>query len=135
TLASVQQRLGSAQLSAHMEALKTLPSEINQALLTEERLKTFATQIARREHALYLGRGMLYPIAEEGALKLKEISYIHVESYPAGELKHGPLALVDESMPVIVLAPNDALLEKIRGNMHEVSARGGELFVISDGGD
>lgn len=135
TLANVQHCLDSAQLSEHLKALKTLPSEITQALLTEERLKTFATQIARREHALYLGRGMFYPIAEEGALKLKEISYIHAESYPAGELKHGPLALVDESMPVIVLAPNDALLEKIRGNMHEVSARGGELFVISDGGD
>ncbi len=87
---------------------------------------------APKHHTLFLGRGIHYPIALEGALKLKEISYIHAEAYPAGELKHGPLALVDKDMPVVVIAPNDALLEKVKSNMQEVRARGGELFVFAD---
>ncbi|MCC6199577.1 MAG: SIS domain-containing protein, partial [Moraxellaceae bacterium] len=89
-------------------------------------------RFAEKNHALFLGRGVHYPIALEGALKLKEITYIHAEAYPAGELKHGPLALVDENMPVVVIAPHDTLLEKVKSNMQEVSARGGELFVFAD---
>ena len=85
-----------------------------------------------KQHALFLGRGLHYPIALEGALKLKEISYIHAEAYPAGELKHGPLALVDRAMPVVAIAPNDALLEKLKSNLQEVRARGGELYVVAD---
>ena len=88
---------------------------------------------ANKKHTLYLGRGSMYPIAMEGALKLKEISYIHAEAYPAGELKHGPLALVDEDMPVISIAPNDDLLEKLTSNLEEVNARGGKLFLFADG--
>ncbi len=89
-------------------------------------------RFAKKEHALFLGRGLHYPIALEGALKLKEISYIHAEAYPAGELKHGPLALVDRNMPVVAIAPNDALLEKLKSNLQEVRARGGELYVVAD---
>jgi glucosamine--fructose-6-phosphate aminotransferase (isomerizing) len=92
----------------------------------------WSERFAKRDHALFLGRGIHYPIALEGALKLKEISYIHAEAYPAGELKHGPLALVDASMPVVVIAPNDTLLEKVKSNMQEVRARGGELYVFAD---
>jgi len=91
-----------------------------------------AEQFAEKQHALFLGRGTQYPIAMEGALKLKEISYIHAEAYPAGELKHGPLALIDADMPVIVVAPNNSLLEKLKSNMQEVSARGGQLIVFMD---
>ena len=93
----------------------------------------WAERFATKEHALFLGRGVHYPIALEGALKLKEISYIHAEAYPAGELKHGPLALVDANMPVVTVAPNDKLLEKLKSNMAEVRARGGELYVFADG--
>ena len=89
-------------------------------------------RFAKKQHALFLGRGLHYPIALEGALKLKEISYIHAEAYPAGELKHGPLALVDAEMPVVAIAPNDALLEKLKSNLQEVRARGGELYVVAD---
>ena len=92
----------------------------------------WAQQFAKKQHALFLGRGLHYPIALEGALKLKEISYIHAEAYPAGELKHGPLALVDADMPVVAIAPNDALLEKLKSNLQEVRARGGELYVVAD---
>jgi glucosamine--fructose-6-phosphate aminotransferase (isomerizing) len=92
----------------------------------------WAEAFARKQHALFLGRGLHYPIALEGALKLKEISYIHAEAYPAGELKHGPLALVDASMPVVAIAPNDALLEKLKSNLQEVRARAGELYVVAD---
>ena len=92
----------------------------------------WSERFAPKDHALFLGRGVHYPIALEGALKLKEISYIHAEAYPAGELKHGPLALVDAEMPVVVIAPNDGLLEKVKSNMQEVRARGGELFVFTD---
>ena len=101
-------------------------------LALEPQIIAWAEDFARKEHALFLGRGMHYPIALEGALKLKEISYIHAEAYPAGELKHGPLALVDADMPVVTIAPNDALLEKLKSNLQEVRARGGELFVFAD---
>ncbi|TVS18889.1 MAG: glutamine--fructose-6-phosphate transaminase (isomerizing) [Gammaproteobacteria bacterium] len=113
-------------------ALHGLPASIERALRLEGRIEQLAEQFVERHHALFLGRGELYPIALEGALKLKEISYIHAEGYPAGELKHGPLALVDADMPVIAVAPNDDLLEKLQSNLHEVRARGGQLFVFAD---
>jgi glucosamine--fructose-6-phosphate aminotransferase (isomerizing) len=112
--------------------LRTLPGIINQSLLLNDQIEVIARQIVRRDHALFLGRGVHYPIALEGALKLKEISYIHAEGYPAGELKHGPLALVDENMPVIAVCPNDELLEKLESNIEEVRARGGELYAFVD---
>ncbi len=112
--------------------LMTLPGIINQSLLLNDQIKIIAEQIVRRDNALFLGRGVHYPIALEGALKLKEISYIHAEGYPAGELKHGPLALVDEKMPVIAVCPNDELLEKLESNIEEVRARGGELYAFVD---
>lgn len=99
----------------------------------EPSIRKLAQRFSQKRHALFLGRGRHYPIALEGALKLKEISYIHAEAYPAGELKHGPLALVDDDMPVVVVAPNDQLLEKLKANMEEVRARGGELYVFADG--
>jgi len=102
------------------------------ALALEPQVIAWAQAFARKQHALFLGRGLHYPIALEGALKLKEISYIHAEAYPAGELKHGPLALVDAEMPVVAIAPNDALLEKLKSNLQEVRARGGELYVVAD---
>jgi glutamine---fructose-6-phosphate transaminase (isomerizing) len=101
-------------------------------LALEPQIKAWAEAFARKENALFLGRGLHYPIALEGALKLKEISYIHAEAYAAGELKHGPLALVTEQMPVVTVAPNDALVEKLKSNMAEVRARGGELYVFAD---
>ena len=112
--------------------LRTLPGIINQALLLNDQIKAMAEKIVIRDNALFLGRGVHYPIALEGALKLKEITYIHAEGYPAGELKHGPLALVDDKMPIIAVCPNDALLEKLKSNIEEVRARGGELFVFVD---
>jgi glucosamine--fructose-6-phosphate aminotransferase (isomerizing) len=115
-----------------VEQLHALPSVIEKTLQLDAVIKNLAIRFADKEHALFLGRGSLYPIALEGALKLKEISYIHAEGYPAGELKHGPLALVDKNMPVIAIAPNDELLEKIKSNLHEVRARGGELFIFTD---
>lgn len=114
--------------------LRHFPTAVGQVLECEPVVKAWAERLKDKHHALFLGRGAHYPIAQEGALKLKEITYIHAEAYPAGELKHGPLALVDEDMPVIVVAPNDALLEKLKGNMQEVRARGGELFVFADQG-
>ena len=102
------------------------------ALNLEPQIIAWSGLIAPKHHALFLGRGLHYPIALEGALKLKEISYIHAEAYPAGELKHGPLALVDADMPVVVIAPNDSLLEKVKSNIQEVRARGGEMFVFAD---
>ena len=110
----------------------TLPAAIQGALALEPHLIGWAQAFASKQHALFLGRGLHYPIALEGALKLKEISYIHAEAYPAGELKHGPLALVDADMPVVAIAPNDALLEKLKSNLQEVRARGGELYVVAD---
>jgi glucosamine--fructose-6-phosphate aminotransferase (isomerizing) len=114
--------------------LRHLPVALQNALQVEPQVKAWAERFAGKSHALFLGRGMHYPIAMEGALKLKEISYIHAEAYPAGELKHGPLALVDRDMPVIAIAPNDALIEKLKSNIQEVRARGGELYVIADAG-
>ena len=112
--------------------LEHLPGKINSVLELNEPISDLANQFANKNHALYLGRGTMLPVAMEGALKLKEISYIHAEAYPAGELKHGPLALVDEEMPVIAVAPNNVLLEKLKSNLHEVKARGGKLYVITD---
>jgi glucosamine--fructose-6-phosphate aminotransferase (isomerizing) len=112
--------------------LEELPERLREVLALESEVERWALELADRRHALYLGRGCHYPIAMEGALKLKEISYIHAEAYPSGELKHGPLALVDEQMPVIAVAPNDDLLDKLRSNLEEVQARGGQLFVFAD---
>ncbi|MEY2342274.1 glutamine--fructose-6-phosphate transaminase (isomerizing) [Acidithiobacillus sp. IBUN Pt1247-S3] len=125
-------RVNDSALQEHREALRQLPGSIQQALNLEPQIQLWANQFADKEHALFLGRGLHYPIALEGALKLKEISYIHAEAYPAGELKHGPLALVDRQMPVVVIAPNDQLLEKVAANMQEVYARGGQLYVFTD---
>jgi glucosamine--fructose-6-phosphate aminotransferase (isomerizing) len=118
--------------AAHMKALRHLPTALGAVLALEPQIIAWAERFAKKEHALFLGRGLHYPIALEGALKLKEISYIHAEAYPAGELKHGPLALVTSEMPVVTVAPNDALLEKLKSNMQEVRARGGELYVFAD---
>lgn len=119
--------------AAYLSELRHLPVAVERVLALEPSIQAWARHFADKQHALFLGRGHHYPVALEGALKLKEISYIHAEAYPAGELKHGPLALVDAEMPVIVVAPNDALLEKLKANMQEVSARGGELYVFADG--
>ena len=115
-----------------VQELRTLPKQIEHVLDLEEQIITMSKHFADKHHSLFLGRGMHYPIAEEGALKLKEISYIHAEAYAAGELKHGPLALIDENMPVVAVAPNDELLEKLKSNLEEVRARGGKLFVFAD---
>ena len=112
--------------------LFSLPGKIEQVLQLDDEIKILAEQFAEKQHALFLGRGTHYPIAMEGALKLKEISYIHAEAYPAGELKHGPLALIDADMPVVTVAPNNSLLEKLKSNIQEVSARGGQLIVFMD---
>jgi glucosamine--fructose-6-phosphate aminotransferase (isomerizing) len=132
SLAKRHGRLSAAAEQAHLDAMRQLPGSVQHALNLEPQIQVWAEQFADKEHALFLGRGLHYPIALEGALKLKEISYIHAEAYPAGELKHGPLALVDEQMPVVVIAPNDALLEKVKANMQEVRARGGQLYVFAD---
>ena len=131
-MAKVKDRLTPGQESAYIDQLRHLPVAVNKVLELESDIKIWAQRFADKHHALFLGRGRHYPIAMEGALKLKEISYIHAEAYPAGELKHGPLALVDEAMPVVVIAPNDALLEKVKSNIQEVRARGGEMFVFAD---
>ncbi len=132
TLAKLRRRLPAAQEKRHLHSLRHLPKAIAAVLALEPQLIAWAEKFAKKEHALFLGRGLHYPIALEGALKLKEISYIHAEAYPAGELKHGPLALVTSEMPVVTVAPNDALLEKLKSNMQEVRARGGELYVLAD---
>jgi glucosamine--fructose-6-phosphate aminotransferase (isomerizing) len=132
SLAQARGHLTDAQEAAHMKALRHLPVAVQAVLALEPQVIAWAEEFARKEHALFLGRGLHYPIALEGALKLKEISYIHAEAYPAGELKHGPLALVTAEMPVVTIAPNDALLEKLKSNLQEVRARGGELFVFAD---
>jgi glucosamine--fructose-6-phosphate aminotransferase (isomerizing) len=131
-LAKLQGRLPAEAEQQHLRALRHLPSALSDALELEPAIASWAERFAPKQHALFLGRGMHYPIALEGALKLKEISYIHAEAYPAGELKHGPLALVDRDMPVVAIAPNDALLEKLKSNLQEVRARGGELYVVAD---
>jgi glutamine---fructose-6-phosphate transaminase (isomerizing) len=135
TLALAQTRghLTEAQEQEHLKALRHLPVAVQAVLALEPQVIAWSEEFARKENALFLGRGLHYPIALEGALKLKEISYIHAEAYPAGELKHGPLALVTAQMPVVTVAPNDTLLEKLKSNMQEVRARGGELFVFADG--
>ncbi|MCW2783385.1 MAG: hypothetical protein JWR35_3836 [Marmoricola sp.] len=135
TLALAQKRghLTDEQEAEHLKALRHLPAALQAVLALEPQVIAWAEIFARKENALFLGRGLHYPIALEGALKLKEISYIHAEAYPAGELKHGPLALVTAEMPVVTVAPNDALLEKLKSNIQEVKARGGELFVFADG--
>ena len=132
TLAKLRGVLSASTEQAHLAALRQLAGSVQHALNLEPQIREWAKRFADKDHALFLGRGIHYPIALEGALKLKEISYIHAEAYPAGELKHGPLALVDNNMPVVVIAPNDALLEKVKSNMQEVNARGGELFVFAD---
>jgi glucosamine--fructose-6-phosphate aminotransferase (isomerizing) len=131
-LAQVRGRLDGANEAAHLKALRHLPVAVQSVLALEPQVIAWSQEFARKENALFLGRGAHYPVACEGALKLKEISYIHAEAYPAGELKHGPLALVTSQMPVVAIAPNDALLEKLESNLQEVRARGGELFVFAD---
>ena len=133
TLAKQAGRLSAEAEAAHLAALQRLPVAVRKVLALEPEIAAWAVRFADKQHALFLGRGHHFPIALEGALKLKEISYIHAEGYPAGELKHGPLALVDKDMPVISIAPNDALLEKLKSNLKEVAARGGELYVFADG--
>ena len=132
-LAKLRGRLSAEQEAAYLAELRSLPNKVQQVLALEPLVEAWSQRFANKHHALFLGRGVHYPIALEGALKLKEISYIHAEAYPAGELKHGPLALVDEDMPVITIAPNDLLIEKLKSNMQEVRARGGELYVFADG--
>ncbi len=132
-LAKAKQRLADTDEKTYLDELRHLPIAVEKVLALEPSIKAWAQQFANKQHALFLGRGRHFPIALEGALKLKEISYIHAEAYPAGELKHGPLALVDADMPVVVVAPNDELLEKLKANMQEVSARGGQLYVFADG--
>ncbi|POA97507.1 glutamine--fructose-6-phosphate transaminase (isomerizing) [Chromobacterium sinusclupearum] len=132
TLGKTRGRVSAEAEAQYLDELRHLPGSVQHALNLEPQIKAWSERFAAKDDALFLGRGLHYPIALEGALKLKEISYIHAEAYPAGELKHGPLALVDENMPVVVIAPNDALLEKVKSNMQEVRARGGELFVFAD---
>jgi glucosamine--fructose-6-phosphate aminotransferase (isomerizing) len=133
-LALARQRglLSAADEDRYVRELESLPDQIRQVLTLEPAIEKWAERLGDKQHALYLGRGAQYPVALEGALKLKEISYIHAEAYPAGELKHGPLALIDESMPVIAVAPNNELLEKLKSNLQEVNARGGVLYVFAD---
>jgi glutamine---fructose-6-phosphate transaminase (isomerizing) len=131
-LAKLRSRLGAEDEERHLKALRHLPTALGAVLALEPQVIAWAERFASHAHALFLGRGVHYPIALEGALKLKEISYIHAEAYPAGELKHGPLALVTAEMPVVTVAPNDMLLEKLKSNMQEVRARGGELYVFAD---
>lgn len=132
TLGRVRGYVDETKLVEYTNALRSLPNDIQYALNLEPQISSWSSKFADKPSALFLGRGIHYPIALEGALKLKEITYIHAEAYPAGELKHGPLALVDENMPVVVIAPNDSLLDKVKANMQEVSARGGQLFVFTD---
>ncbi|WP_293779404.1 glutamine--fructose-6-phosphate transaminase (isomerizing) [uncultured Oxalicibacterium sp.] len=133
TLAQVKGRLSEEKEVGFLKDMRHLPAAISAVLALEPQIIAWAEAFARKENALFLGRGLHYPIALEGALKLKEISYIHAEAYPAGELKHGPLALVTEEMPVVTVAPADSMIEKLKSNMQEVRARGGELYVFADG--
>ena len=132
TLAKLNGRLERTAEEEELKRLRHLPAAMSAVLALEPQIIAWAERFAAKQHALFLGRGVHYPIALEGALKLKEISYIHAEAYPAGELKHGPLALIDREMPVVTVAPNDRLLEKLKSNMQEVRARGGELYVCAD---
>ncbi|MGV8897761.1 MAG: glutamine--fructose-6-phosphate transaminase (isomerizing) [Burkholderiaceae bacterium] len=133
TLAQVKGTLSEQNEADYLKQMRHLPVAIAAVLALEPQIIAWSEDFARKENALFLGRGLHYPIALEGALKLKEISYIHAEAYPAGELKHGPLALVTDQMPVVTIAPNDALIEKLKSNMQEVRARGGQLYVFADG--
>ncbi|HEY5896518.1 MAG TPA: glutamine--fructose-6-phosphate transaminase (isomerizing) [Burkholderiales bacterium] len=133
-IARVRGRLDAGAERSHLQALRHLPAAMAQVLAVEPQVAAWSKQFAGKEHALFLGRGIHWPIAMEGALKLKEISYIHAEAYAAGELKHGPLALVDAAMPVVAVAPSDTLIEKLKSNLQEVRARGGELYVFADQG-
>ena len=132
TLAKLGKKLSAKEEHKHLRSLRHLPKAIAAVLALEPQVIGWSERFAKKEHALFLGRGLHYPIALEGALKLKEVSYIHAEACPAGELKHGPLALVTAEMPVVTVAPNDALLEKLKSNMQAVRARGGELYVLAD---
>jgi len=134
TIAKQRGHLSAEAEAAELKDLRHLPAALQSVLALEPQIIAWAEAFANKENALFLGRGLHYPIALEGALKLKEITYIHAEAYPAGELKHGPLALVTEAMPVVTVAPNDALLEKLKSNMQEVRARGGQLYVFADAG-
>ena len=129
---AVEQGLSEAKQAELVQAMRDLPAHVDAALMQDSHIKEVADKFANKHHALFLGRGPMFPIALEGALKLKEISYIHAEAYPAGELKHGPLALVDEDMPIITMVPHNNLLDKLKSNLQEVSARGGELFIFAD---
>ncbi|MBE2260913.1 MAG: glutamine--fructose-6-phosphate transaminase (isomerizing) [Candidatus Accumulibacter sp.] len=131
-LAKLRNRLDERAEAAELHAVRHLPMAVSKILEIEPAIREWSERFSMKQHALFLGRGRHYPIAMEGALKLKEISYIHAEAYPAGELKHGPLALVDRDMPVIAVAPNDTLIEKLKSNLQEVRARGGELYVFAD---
>lgn len=132
TLGKLRGMVDEVQVAKYLEDLRQLPGSVQHILNLEPQIALWSQKFAQKNHILFLGRGIHYPIALEGALKLKEITYIHAEAYPAGELKHGPLALVDQHIPVVVIAPNDKLLDKVKGNMQEVAARGGELFVFTD---
>ncbi|WP_293603593.1 glutamine--fructose-6-phosphate transaminase (isomerizing) [Polaromonas sp. UBA4122] len=132
SLAQAKGRLSEEEEAGYLKAMRHLPAALQAVLALEPQVISWAEDFAKKENALFLGRGLHYPIALEGALKLKEISYIHAEAYPAGELKHGPLALVTSAMPVVTVAPNDSLLEKLKSNMQEVRARGGVLYVLAD---
>jgi glucosamine--fructose-6-phosphate aminotransferase (isomerizing) len=132
TLSKTRGLLSENDEANYLRELRHLPASMQSALATEPQTIAWAQTFQNRQHALFLGRGLMFPIAEEGALKLKEISYIHAEAYPAGELKHGPLALVDREMPVVAVAPNDDLVEKLKSNLQEVRARGAELYVVAD---
>ncbi len=132
TITLAQNHLDKSERERIIKLIKHVPKAVDDALKLNDKIKSLADYFSEKEHALFLGRGLQYPIAMEGALKLKEISYIHAEAYPAGELKHGPLALVDKDMPVIAVAPNDELLEKLKSNLQEVRARGGELIVFAE---
>ena len=131
-LGKLRGHVNAALEAQYVKSLRHLPAALNSVLALEPQIIAWSEEFSRKENALFLGRGMHFPIALEGALKLKEISYIHAEAYPAGELKHGPLALVTEAMPVVTVAPNDALLEKLKSNIQEVRARGGQLYVFAD---
>ena len=132
SLAKLRGHLPAAVEATALRDLRHLPVALQGVLALEPQIIAWAAQFAKKDHALFLGRGRHFPIALEGALKLKEISYIHAEAYPAGELKHGPLALVTDQMPVVTVAPNDVLLEKLKSNIQEVRARGGQLYVFAD---
>ena len=125
-------RISNDELSDHLSALRALPVALNAALDLSGRIKQAARKLSESSDVLFLGRGLMYPLALEGALKLKEISYIHAEAYASGELKHGPIALIDKTMPVVVMAPRDALFDKTVSNMQEVMARGGKVMLITD---